>query len=133
MNDIHLQRFCYHPEATLGVVKLEGTRFYSIECPWMNNEKNISCIPVGSYKMHWRDSPRFGWTWELQDVPDRSYILIHVANFTSDIEGCIGLGMGLMGDKIAVARSRDALREFEKLTKESEWQLVISNAPYAGL
>ena len=133
MNDIHLQRFCYHPEGTLGVVKLEGTRFYSIECPWMNNEKNISCIPVGSYEMQWRKSPRFGWTWELQDVPDRSYILIHVANFASDIEGCIGLGMELMGDRVAVSRSRDALREFEELTKESPWQLVISNAPYAGL
>ncbi|MBJ33658.1 MAG: hypothetical protein CMC89_02915 [Flavobacteriaceae bacterium] len=99
----------------------------------MNNERDISCIPVGSYEMNWRESPRFGWTWELKDVPDRSYILIHIANYASDIEGCIGLGSSLMGDRVAVGRSRDAIKEFEKLTKGSQWKLVISNAPYAGL
>lgn len=133
MKQIELQRFCYHPEGTLGVIKLGSQVFYTIERPWLKNAVNVSCVPVGSYDLRWRESPRFGWTWELQEVPDRSYILIHVANFPSDIEGCIGLGMQLMGDRIAVGRSKDAIREFELFTKGSVWQMVIKNVPYAGL
>ena len=95
--DIQLNRFCYHPEGTLGVLEVAGEKFYSIERPWLDNAPNVSCVPTGAYEMTWRESPRFGWTWMLEEVPDRTYILIHVANFPNDVQGCIGLGTGLMG------------------------------------
>jgi len=130
---IVLERFCYHPEGTLGVIRLDGDLFYSIEKPWLDNARSVSCIPVGTYQTGWRKSPKFGQTWQIEDVTDRTYILIHVANYPSDVHGCIGLGTYLMGDRIAVSQSRKAVTRFEKLTKGLEWQLEIKNAPLAAL
>lgn len=131
--DVVLERFCYHPEGTLGVIKLAGKEFSTIERPWLDNAPNVSCIPTGTYLTRWRESPRFGFTWELRDVQDRTYILIHAANYPSDVQGCIGLGTNLMGDRIAVSNSRKAVKSFEGLLEGMEWRLVIKNAHYAGL
>jgi len=133
LKTITLERFCYHPEGTLGVLRFDSQTFYSIERPWKNNAVSFSCIPEGTYQTRWRKSPKFGETWEIQDVPNRTYILIHAANYAKDVHGCIGLGTYLMGDKIAVSQSRIAVGLFEKLTRETEWQLEIKNAPFAGL
>lgn len=133
MEEIKLQRFCYHPNGTLGAIEYDGERFYSIERPWLGNAPNVSCIPTGLYEVGWRESPRFGETWHIKDVPDRSHILIHVANFSKDVQGCIGLGTDLMGDTIAVSSSKKAVGKFEEMTKGKEWQLLVENAPYAGL
>lgn len=133
MMDVVLKRFCYHPEGTLGVIELAGKKLFTIERPWLDNAQNVSCIPTGTYLTRWRESPRFGFTWELRDVPDRSYILIHAANYPSNVQGCIGLGEGLMGDKIAVSNSRKAVKTFESLTEGMQWRLLIENAPYAAL
>ena len=133
-----LERFCYHPDGTLGcltVVDAFGMlqRFYSIEKPWADNAINVSCIPEGTYSVGWRESPRFGDTWHIQDVPGRSHILIHAANFPDDVQGCIGLGTKTMDEKIAVRNSRKAVRLFETLTRGDEWQLKIVFAKHAGL
>ena len=133
MIDVVLERFCYHPKGTLGVIKFAGDTFYTIERPWLDNAANVSCIPEGTYGVRWRESPKFGFTWELQDVPDRTYILIHAANYPSNVQGCIGLGEGLMGDKIAVSNSRKAVKTFESLTEGMQWRLLIENAPYAAV
>lgn len=133
MLDIELKRFAYHPEGTLGVVDHAGERFYTIERPWLDNRPNVSCIPEGTYQMGWRESPRFGETWHVKEVEDRTWILIHAANYPKDVQGCIGLGTGLMGDRVAVSNSRKAVAQFEKLTRDLEWRLIVKHAPYAGL
>ena len=66
-------------------------------------------------------------------MPDRTYILIHAANYPSNVQGCIGLGEGLIGDKIAVSNSRKAVKTFESLTEGMQWRLLIENAPYAAV
>lgn len=133
VGEILLERFCYHPSGTLGVINIDNHKFYSIERPWLENATNVSCIPEGEYEMGWRTSPRFGETWHIKDVPDRTHILIHVANFSKDVQGCIGLGMDLMGDTIAVSSSKAAIGKFEQMTKGEEWTIKIVNAPFAGL
>lgn len=67
-------------------------KFYTIERPWKNNERRVSCIPTGEYVGLIHHSPRFGKTIWIQDVPDRSEILIHPANFASELMGCIAPG-----------------------------------------
>lgn len=133
MIDIVLKRFCYHPQGTLGVIDFAGERFYTVERPWIDNKPYVSCIPTGSYNMRRRESPRFGETWHVLDVEDRTHILIHVANFPSDVQGCIGLGTKLMNDRIAVSNSRAAIKDFEAITRDLDWNLVISNVQYAAL
>ena len=67
--------------------------YYTLELPWKNNERRVSCIPVGIYKLKKRVSPKFGKCFWLQDVPNRDWILIHPANYTRQLLGCIAVGM----------------------------------------
>lgn len=67
----------------------------SLELPWRNNQRRISCIPTGIYKAKKHVSPRFGQSLWLQDVPNRSEILVHKGNYYTDILGCILIGTGL--------------------------------------
>ena len=131
--EIDLKRFAYHPKGTLGVIDYSGERFYTIERPWLDNTVRISCIPEGVYNMGWRESPKFGETWQVQDVQNRTYILIHTANYAKEVQGCIGLGMGLMGDRVAVSSSRKAVAKFEEMTRDVEWRLNVLSAPFAAL
>ena len=133
MIDIILKRFCYHPQGTLGVIDFAGERFYTVERPWIDNKPYVSCIPTGTYMMRRRESPRFGETWHVLDVEDRTHILIHAENFPNDVQGCIGLGTKLMNDRIAVSNSRAAIKDFEAITRDLDWNLVISNVQYAAL
>ena len=131
--EITLERFCYHPEGTLGLLTVGEEEFYTVERSWEQNLPRISCVPEGEYEMKRRKSPKFGWCWEVKDVPNRTYILFHSANFPDELQGCIAPGMALMTDRIAVSRSRDAMKEIEELTHEKECSLVIKFAPFAAL
>ena len=84
----------YKPLCTIGsgYVMLDGKiqfSFKTLELPWKTNARQISCIPEGSYRTIKHSSPKFKQSFWLQDVPNRSEILIHAGNFTSQILGCI--------------------------------------------
>jgi hypothetical protein len=98
----------YFPDGTNGKLLCEGKMICNtIELPWKNNEKRISCIPEGKYFIRKRYSPKFQWHLEVMDVNNRSYILFHPANNASrELNGCIapvtklsGSGLGLMSRK----------------------------------
>lgn len=77
-----------------GTGRITPLNISSLELPWKNNEDDVSCIPAGRYRMAWTMSPRLKRnTWRLLDVPDRAGILIHVANFVSELRGCIAPGL----------------------------------------
>lgn len=81
----------YHSGGTNGEVWI-GNEFvcYSIELPWRNNSRSISCIPEGEYVLSKRFSKKFGWHIRVEDVPERSGILFHAANDAlKELEGCI--------------------------------------------
>ena len=82
---------------------------YTIENPWLDNEPYVSCIPTGTYKAFRRTSPSNGEVIELKDVPNRTFIQFHVANFPEDVEGCIGVG--LSKEDGAVYESKKAMDE----------------------
>ena len=52
-------------------------------------------------------------TFELQNVPGHTGILLHPGNYESDSEGCILLGLGI--GKNVLTSSRQAFNEFMKL------------------
>ena len=63
---------------------------YSIELPWEENKKEISCIPEGIYPLQRRCDEHFGWHFQVMDVPGRDFILIHPANDAKkELKGCI--------------------------------------------
>ena len=63
-----------------------------LELPDLGNERRVSRIPEGSYKCKKHKSPKFGLTLWLQDVQNRSEILIHKGNYHTDILGCVIIG-----------------------------------------
>ena len=87
---------------TLGTLVLkddEGNKLFScktLELPWLDNKRNESCIPLGDYKVAPRQSARYNKHYHIQDVPGRSFVLIHIGNFNTQTKGCI-----LVGEKLA--------------------------------
>ena len=81
----------YFPEGTQGVLEWNGTIVcYTIELPWLGNQRRISCIPEGEYVLQKRFSPKFQWHLHLKNVPGRDLILIHPANDAkTELLGCI--------------------------------------------
>jgi len=85
--------------STLGELFLNGERMCdTLENPWLDNQKNISCIPAGIYDVRLRlareSATRDYLHLLIQDVPNRSFILIHRGNFPSQTQGCVLVGLG---------------------------------------
>ncbi|MBN4083016.1 hypothetical protein JYT50_01375 [bacterium AH-315-A23] len=101
--ELHLHR-TYFKEGTNGAL-FYNHRFlgFTIELPWLNNARTISCIPEGVYQLKARYSEKFKYHLQLQNVKGRSLILLHPANDArKELEGCIapvlqltGLGKGI--------------------------------------
>jgi hypothetical protein len=98
----------YFPDGTNGKLMSEGKLLCNtIELPWKNNEKRVSCIAEGRYFIRKRYSQKFKWHLEVVDVKNRSYILFHPANNAlKELNGCIapvtklsGPGLGLLSRK----------------------------------
>ena len=102
--DAILERFAYLPDGTLGKLTIDDQVFWIAERPWRGNKKEISCIPTGTYTCKAYTSKRFGETFEITDVEDRTYILFHVGNFPEkDSHGCLLVGESLMKGTTAVS------------------------------
>lgn len=97
----------YKEKQTLGSAYIEADEgnilfsFKTLELPWKDNEKNISCIPEGTYKVVRRYSQKYKDHLHITGVEGRSLILIHWGNYAGsinprtgnpDIRGCILVG-----------------------------------------
>jgi len=69
-----------------------AAEFATVELPWANNAPEKSCIPAGTYKVAHVVSPKYGKVFQVHDVPGRTHILIHSANYSRQLLGCIGIG-----------------------------------------
>ena len=66
--------------------------------------------------------------WEVTNVSDRTYIMIHVANKVSEVQGCIAVGQkfGVVDSRWAVIGSRNAFDLLmEVLSYEDEHTILI--------
>tara|TARA_R100001163_G_scaffold16341_1_gene14777 strand:+ start:13274 stop:13684 length:411 start_codon:yes stop_codon:yes gene_type:complete len=64
----------------------------TLELPFKANIKNVSCIPTGEYKVSTRNSEKYGDHYLVENVMMRDYILIHPANYYTQLRGCIAVG-----------------------------------------
>lgn len=89
----------YQPKCTPGdLLHNDSLLMHSLELPWLNNERNKSCIPEGTYlviKEHGNQNRKYNY-FRLPQVPGRSGILIHIGNYTKDVKGCIIVGLELL-------------------------------------
>jgi len=101
----------------------------TLELPWLNNQKQISCIPTGKYLVKKRYSKKFKNHLHITNVEDRSYILIHSGNYYTDILGCVLVGrLGFVNsdDIIDVNSSKKTLKKLLTFV-ESDIELEIIN------
>ena len=100
---------------------------YTIELPWDDNMPDQSCIPTGTYTCVPHNSAAHPGTWEVENVPGRSSILIHTGNTEHDSLGCIIVGKttGTLNGLPAVLSSQVALASMRQ-TVPSSFALTIS-------
>lgn len=151
MNILQLERMKKTEEFTLGNICLTqnlnkknnvlmNCMIYTLELPFKNNEKDISCIPDGEYIVKKHKSPKFGDCLKVYDidgiseVKGRSDILIHKGNsvrdFTDkdgfnwkkDSSGCILVGTSYNMDGLVFnsAKAFDILLKYFEEIKESK-------------
>ena len=104
--------------STIGNLYLNGEWLCdTLELPYLDNQRSISCIPEGQYKVRLRTARESATRDYLhllvEDVPNRDYILFHIGNSAKDTRGCILVGIGT--EQNFVKNSRLAM---ELLVKE---------------
>lgn len=132
MSKCQIKRIASREDGTFGVLLWMGFPVcVTLELPWKNNAAQVSCIPSGRYLCKRVDSPKFGDTFEITNVPGRSHILFHGANTINDLLGCVGLAEfyhrfnGRAG--IANPSKGAAMIEFHQVTSDvNEFELVIT-------
>ena len=109
---ITLNRIISSDEGVLGLLHSNGKPIsVTLERPWKDNKAWESCIPFGLYPLARLESSKaFKYPhYLLEGVPDRTFIKIHVANYPSELHGCIGVGSYYANGAIAVCKSRKAM------------------------
>ena len=102
-------RDTFTEKSTIGRLFLNGELLCdTLELPYRDNQKSISSIPIGEYKVRLRTA-RESATRDylhllIEDVKDRSYVLVHAGNFPKDTRGCILVGVGAEQDRVNNSR-----------------------------
>ena len=123
-------------QGTFGNLVLDnGMSYCTLELPWEENKPSESCIPPGVYNCKWIKSPKHGNVYQVLDVPDRSMIEIHPANFAGDkdrgfiseLEGCIALGqkIGVLQGQLALLSSKFAITDFHVTQRKQDFKLTV--------
>jgi hypothetical protein len=130
-----LHRFMSDPKQTLGSLVFYRNddpelMLATIELPWRDNKRSLSCVPEGDYTVVKRYSEKYGDHWHLIDVPGRSHILIHHGNFHYQIQGCVLVGAehkdidgNGLPDVIASKRAMDEINRL--MADQDDFQLKI--------
>ena len=109
----------------------------SLERPWLDNKINYSCVPQGQYRMK-KDIRHLGRedecrVWELQDVPGRSQIQLHIGNRVSESLGCplVVTTLATHGPSLFGGSSRIAFNLMMQLTELKEMgNILITDTAY---
>lgn len=121
---IYLKRMQKNEAGTSGFVIIDDAfECFSLELPDKDNQRKVSCIPIGKYLILERKDPtpmtmkyRQKYDWFnfhlcLQDVKSRSGIYLHVGNTIKDSYGCILLGQQI-NTSMFLSSSRKAYKSF---------------------
>lgn len=144
--EVVIKRTAYHPFLTTGLLEVRRPhswvpefRCHTMELPWKGNEQNISCIPAGRYrlkkaihKISTPDPTDDYAVYEIAGVSGRYAIHMHIANWPSQIKGCVALGMKPHPDRWGVAYSKIAFNRFMDVMgdREDGWITIADAIPY---
>jgi hypothetical protein len=100
---------------TFGVLRIQKEVFcVTLEPADLLNAPQTSSIPAQQYLIKRHNSPKFGETFQVMDVPGRSAVLIHAGNVVGNTQGCIILGQffGKLKEGRAVLNSGATFQAF---------------------
>lgn len=125
-----LIRYKRTSKETIGCLVINGQLFYTLEPTWRNNERNISCIPAGNYRVNFMarsGSGKYKPCFHIINVPNRSGILIHNGNTYKHTRGCLIVGMreGILANNLAVLNSRYAVRKLVNVVNKQNFNLEV--------
>lgn len=138
MKTIMIRRIITGIHGTFGTIIYENIPFaLSLEREWLDNQTGISCIPASEYKCtrcnkspdyNYTNSPRFGDTFQVRNVKNRSKILFHKGNLDDDSHGCVLVGeqFGIIKGSPGVQASKHGYNEFMDIMKnDDEFRLIV--------
>ena len=98
-----------------------------MERPWLKNKRSVSCIPAGVYNITPVNSPKFGLTYQVENVIGRTHILFHKGNTIDDSLGCIMpvSRYGIIGNKWAGLSSGTAYKKLMATLDGGDYELTI--------
>lgn len=133
-----LLRWKSSEQGTLGTLFAHNFQCRMLELPWRENRPQVSCIPEGVYLVNWYKSPKFGWVYHVEEVSERSGILIHAGNLAGDVtkgfkshsHGCL-LPCGYYGridGQTAGLLSGPTVRALAEVLNREQFTLEVRNA-----
>lgn len=134
MKTLIIRRVTTSEKGTKGVLVFENDPFaLTLEREWKDNQPSVgdipgSCIPSGEYICKRIISPRFGETFTVVNVFNRSHILFHKGNLQDDSRGCILVGeeFGNIGGQSGIKSSKQGYNEFMAiLSEDTQFRLII--------
>jgi hypothetical protein len=128
---ITLKRTAHLKEATVGTLILDSDThlgIYTLENP-KRATKVDDRIPAGTYTCKPYSGTKYKDVYIVENVPNRSAILLHWGNTEKDTEGCILLGnrVGEINGQPAVLDSRKCFERFRELIGKNSFTLVIED------
>lgn len=132
MKVAEMNRFAYSPDGTFGeLVTPSGLYYATVERPWLENKRGVSCIPEGVYVCRPRKFHKGGYdAIEITNVQDRTHILMHVANYPSQVMGCIGINTrhGAINHQWCGLSSKKAFKSLMAELGGETFKLSITNS-----
>lgn len=117
-------------QGTLSVMRINKQMFCAtLEPPDRLNEVGRSSIPPGQYICRPYKSPKHGRTWQIMDVPGRTWVLFHKGNTVDDTEGCICVGSHpdkFRGDRAVLNSGRTFKRLVNRIGLDKPFHLTIT-------
>jgi len=126
---VTLKRLQSSDQGTFGRLQYGAHSCFTTELPWRDNLSQKSCIPLGSYACAIVSSPKFGRVYGVLNVPSRSNVLIHPANFggnvdlgyTTELHGCIA-----PCNKLGAMRNKTGAMQAAGLISKPAWNDFMS-------
>lgn len=152
MKLLSLTRDIFTDSLISGWLSFNGRKWATLERPWLPDQfgkggkPGRSCVPEGEYQLlPWNtenhpnvwalSNPSLDVYREVNGVPSyklgyvRTTCLIHVANYVSELRGCIGLGKLRRqdGQDWILKNSRDAINELRTIAIGADLKLIIES------
>lgn len=119
--DFHLviNRKFQHDNCVMGVLTVqEEIIAYTIEMPWPDDNNDSTCIAPGTYSGTIHYEKANSWMIELDSVPGRTGVQIHMGDYGRDVPGCILVGANAVVERCVLVNSSLVHRRLRRVFYE---------------